>query len=107
MEYLPSLAKADNYRPFAPGSPPAHVIVPHARPETTFDIKYFPRERRRVHSPLWNVGAVKTTQFAITPAVPLTASAPLPGTRAAIQEWHTGKGVRAVPLLDNEGNGYT
>jgi hypothetical protein len=73
--------------------------------------RYFPRERRRVHSPLWNVGAVKTTQFAVTPAASAAllaaAAAPAPGVRAPLQEWHTGKGVRAVPLLEDVNQGYT
>ena len=63
-----------------------------------------------MHSPLWNVGAVKTTQFAVTSAASaelLATSAPLPGVRAPLQEWHTGKQVRAVPLLDDVNSGYT
>ena len=108
LEYLPSLTTADYYRPHAPGSPPVAVIVPHARPETTYDIKYFPRERRRVHAPLWNVGAVTTRMVAVGgPAGPLAEPAPTAGARAALQEWHTGKDVRAVPLLDDVNNGYT
>jgi hypothetical protein len=108
-ENLPSLTTADFYRPHAPGSAPVKVSVPHARPETTYNIKYFPRERRRVHSPLWNVGAVTTTQFVVgQPAGPLSESAALPGVRSACQEWHTGKsGARMVPLLDDENNGAT
>jgi len=105
---LPSLTTADHYRPHAPGSPPARVSVPHARPETTYDIKYFPRERRRVHAPLWNVGAVTTTAFLVgKPAGPLSEPAPVAGVRAPMQEWHTGKGARMVPLLDDVNGGYT
>ncbi len=75
------------------------VSIPHGRPETTFDIKYFTRERRRVHAPLVNLGAVKREAVAITPAAAGAPVPPTPGTRAKMQEWHLGRKSRMVSLI--------
>jgi hypothetical protein len=84
------------------------VSVPHGRPETTFDIKYFTRERRRVHQPLVNLGAMRRENVAV-PAVapPVEGTAAAPGVRAKMQEWHLGKQARMVPLIDDVNGGYT
>ena len=79
-EFKLSILPADKYRPFSPASPPVKVIVPHGRPETTFDIKYFTRERRRVHLPAINTGARK--HLLVDARAEATISpAPAPGTR--------------------------
>jgi hypothetical protein len=109
-EFLMSLTNADGYRPYAPGSPPVKVIVPHGRPETTFDIKYFTRERRRVHEAAVNTGPRK--EYALDPraaecaAVGGAGGIPAQGVRSSLQEWHAG-GMRRVSLLDDTNNGYT
>jgi hypothetical protein len=107
-ENLPSLTTPDKYRPFAPGSPPVQVSVPHARPETTFDIKYYTRERRRVHAPALNLGGTKLEEFVVKPAAPMAAPFAAAGIRADIQNSHQkGSKVAVVPLTDEENGGYT
>jgi hypothetical protein len=107
-ESLPSLTTADHYREHAPGSPTVRVFVPHARPETTFDIKYYTRDRRRAYVSALNPGSVKREAFVVASATAAEYQQPLPtaGTRAAIQEWHTGKRARKVALTDDVKNGY-
>lgn len=105
-EFKLSLLPADQYRIFSPGSPPVKVIVPHSRPETTFDIKYFTRERRRVHLPAINTGARK--HLMVDPRSEAVSSpAPTPGTRAPFQRLQGAGATRIVPLLDEVNNGYT
>ena len=105
-EFKLSILPADKYRPFSPGSPPVKVIVPHGRPETTFDIKYFTRERRRVHLPAINTGARK--HLLVDARAEATISpAPVPGTRAPFQRLSGAGSTRIVPLLDEVNNGYT
>ena len=105
-EFKLSILPADKYRPFSPASPPVKVIVPHGRPETTFDIKYFTRERRRVHLPAINTGARK--HLLVDARAEATISpAPLPGTRAPFQRLSGEGSTRIVPLLDEVNNGYT
>ena len=78
------------------------VIIPHARPETTFDIKYFTRERRRAHEPALNTAPRK--HLAVNPRTDGVEGAPLPGSRARVQG---AAGVTFVKLLDDTNNGYT
>ena len=107
-EHLPALTTADHYREHSPGSPPFVVSIPHARPETTFDIKYYTRDRRRTFVNAYNPGSVKTEAFVVTPAMgPITEPLPTAGTRAAVQQWYAGKRARKVDLTDDANNGYT
>ena len=105
-EFKLSILPADKYRPFSPASPPVKVIVPHGRPETTFDIKYFTRERRRVHLPAINTGARKHV-LVDARAEATISPAPLPGVRAPFQRLSGEGSTRIVPLLDEVNNGYT
>jgi len=101
-----SLTTPDLYRPYAPSNPPVEVKVPHARPETTFDIKYFTRERRRVHDPAVTLAPLK--EYVVDPrsAEPVSGTA-LPGTRSRLQQGYAAGGVKTVSLLDDTNNGYT
>ncbi len=77
------------------------VIIPHGRPETTFDIKYFPRERRRVHEAAVNTGPRR--EYSVDPRAEalLVGAPPAPGVRAGAQSW------RKVSVLHDTNNGYT
>jgi hypothetical protein len=80
--------------------------VPHGRPETTFDIAYFKRERRRVHLPAINTGARKHV-LVDARAEATISPAPLPGARAPFQRLAGPGATRIVPLLDEVNGGYT
>ncbi len=83
-------------------SPPVKVVIPHGRPETTFDIKYYTRERRRAHEPALQLAPRKLYSIDPRSAAALEGPPAAPGARAALQ----GR-ARIVPLLDDTNNGYT
>ena len=80
--------------------------MPHCRPETTFDIKYFTRERRRVHLPAINTGARKRV-LVDARADPAIDPPPVPAARARFQRLQGDGATRVVSLLDEANNGYT
>lgn len=57
--------------------------------------------------PAINLGKVRTVDVAVTGLAPLQGQPPAPGVRSRLQAWGTPGGARAVPLLDNEKDGYT
>lgn len=106
-EFLPSLTYPDKYRKHAPGSSPVQPIVPHSEAKYTFDIKYFPRERRRLNETAINVEPYKHYEIAVN-SEKIEGLPPVPGKRGTLQQWYVaGNAIKKVPLLDEENNGYT
>ena len=108
-ENLYPIHPASVYRNVAPGSQEA-PIVPHAEPQNVFDIKYFPRERRRANEAVLQLDAWEVTAIDCSAKYELAESElpPLPGARAELQNI----GIKGNPLAkymltDDPNNGYT
>jgi len=92
-EFLESQPLALDYRKFAPATAPARAIVPHAQTDRVYDIKYYPRDRRR--------HVVVTDEFVQPASLVAEVAEGLPPTPGKL--WIMGK---VCDLNDTPGDGY-
>lgn len=103
-DYLP---KAGEYRVHAPGSQPVRPMIPQAREELVYDIKYYSRDTRREGMLVGGTNKKKTVRYELdvtarddtpTPVADLTPGRP----------WRPSTGWnKRKNLLDYDNNGYT
>jgi len=102
-EFASYIPPATEYRKHAPGSQPIKAVVPHARPERIYDIKYWPRDARRAGQVVGgtNKRHVEESRYDVTAADEKFDAAPV----FAVGKPH--RWGKKVPLLDYPNNGYT
>lgn len=106
-EYRDYLHKATEYRIHAPGSQPVRPMIPQAREELVYDIKYYSRDTRREGMLVGGTNKKKTVRYQLDVTAkddtPVAAADLTPG-----RPWRPATGWnKRTALLDYENNGYT
>ena len=92
--------------PLFSSNPPVAPIIPHARPDRVYDIKYWPRDARRGGMVVGgtNTRYVDVVAVDVSMAAPdAPAEAGPPPALGAPHKW----AKTGVPLLEVANNGYT
>ena len=102
-EFASYIPPATEYRRHAPGSQPIKAVVPQARPERIYDIKYWPRDERRAGQLVGGTNRrhVEEVKYDVTAADEKFDAAPV----FAVGKPH--RWGKKVPLLEYPNNGYT